>query len=218
MSDALDRERLAVLVHEVRSPVAALGAIAQAVSDPADDQSVRRELVRLAIAACAAIERIVLDLAVASVRLVDLDARALAEDVATGYVLRGADIVSELGQGELVVRADPVRLRQALDNLVANAVAHGGRSHPVRVSAERTADRVVIAVADRGPGIPSEELQRIFEPGVRLDRSSPGSGLGLPLVKAIVERHGGTVAVTSTEGAGTTFLISLPVPSAQPAT
>ena len=218
MSSGLDRARLAVLVHEVRSPVAALSAVAETVADLPADDSMRRELVRLAIAASRGIERIVMDLAVASVRLEPLDARALVRDAVASFVVRGESVMVESDEAALLVDGDPVRLRQALDNLIANALAHGTSGSPVAVRTRRSKDAVAIAVSDSGPGIPKDELARIFDLGVRLDAGTSGSGLGLTLSRAIVHAHGGALEVASTAGEGSTFTIVLPARSAQPAT
>lgn len=214
----LDHARLAVLVHEVRSPVAALSAVAEAVADPPRDDSLRRELVRLALGAAHAIERIVMDLAVASVRMEPIELEALVRDTVVSFAVRGANVVAEAGDGQIVVEGDPVRLRQALDNLIANALAHGASGSTVTVSTTESKDGIAIAVSDVGPGIAPEDLTRMFELGVRLDASTTGSGLGLTLSRAIVEAHGGVLDVESTPSEGSTFTIVLPVRSTQPAT
>jgi signal transduction histidine kinase len=212
MSADLDRERLAVLVHEVRSPVAALAAVAEAAGERSTDRALRVELVRLALAACAAIERIVLDLAVSSVRLEAVDVRRLARETAAAFRLGGADVVARVESDPFVVQADPVRLRQVLDNLVRNALVHGGGADPVQISVERTEAAALITVSDSGRGIPPADLDRIFGPGVRLDARTPGSGLGLALTRALVEAHGGSIAAESREATGTIFTVSLPEP------
>ena len=212
MTSNLDTDRLAVLVHEVRSPVAALSAIAGTLADGELDTVARRELVRLAGLAARAVERIVTDAAVASIHLESMDPVALVRDVVTAARLRGARIaLAAAPENPLSVDLDPARLRQALDNLITNAVVHGG--HGVEISlAVRVAKTLQIDVADNGPGIPPDALDRIFDARERLDRATPGTGLGLALARSIAEGHGGTLAVVSALGAGTTFTISLPLP------
>jgi len=218
MSSGLDRERLAVLVHEVRSPVAALSAVAEAAAGAPADGLPRHELARLALAASRAIERIVMDIAVTSVRREPLDAAALAHDAVVAFSARGASVVGEGGGHPLLVDADPVRLRQALDNLIANALTHAGSGGAVTVRVTATRDDVEIAISDAGRGIPHDAIARIFEPGVRLGADTTGAGLGLALSRAIVEAHGGTIAVDSIVGEGSTFTIVLPARPAHPAT
>lgn len=211
MTSNLDTDRLAVLVHEVRSPVAALSAIAGTLADGELDTVARRELVRLAGLAARAVERIVTDAAVASIHLESIDPVALVCDVVTAARLRGARIALAVApENPLSVELDPARLRQALDNLITNAVVHGG--HGVEISlAVRVAKTLQIDVADNGSGIPPDALDRIFDARERLDRATPGTGLGLALARSIAEGHGGTLAVVSALGAGTTFTISLPL-------
>jgi signal transduction histidine kinase len=218
MSSGLDQARLAVLVHEVRSPVAALSAVAETVADLPADDAMRRELVRLALAASRGIERIVMDLAVASVRLEPVDAGALVRDAVTSFAVRGDSVVLDGEAPTLLVDGDPVRLRQVVDNLIGNALAYGSAGAPVVVRASWMADGVAIAVSDAGPGIPRDALARIFDLGVRLDAEATGSGIGLTLSRAIVHAHGGTLDVESVPGEGSTFTIVLPGRSIQPAT
>ena len=208
-SSGLDDARLAVLVHEVRSPVAALSAVAETFGESAAGDPARRELARLAVAACGAIERVVMDVAVASVRAERTDVGELVRESVASYVMRGSDVSAQAGDGPLVVDGDAVRLRQVLDNLIANALAYGG-SAPVVVRAARAKDAVYVAVSDSGPGIPTGELERIFELGRRLSEEPAGSGLGLALARAIIDAHGGTLEVESTPGVGSTFTVALP--------
>ncbi len=218
MTSDFDHARLALLVHEVRSPVAALSAVAEAVTDTPADDTQRPELVRLALAASRAIERIVLDIAVDSVRVEPVDIAALARDVVATLSVSGANVVAEGVDGSIVADADPVRLRQVLDNLVANALTHAGATNLVTIRLTASRESVEIAVADAGPGIPRDDLARIFELGVRLDPEAPGSGLGLALSRAIVDAHGGTLEVASTPGEGSTFTVVLPRRASQPDT
>ena len=210
MSRALDADRIAVLVHEVRSPVAAMSAIAETLVDGEVDREGRKTLIHLAVLACTGIERIVTDVAVASIRLEPVDPLHLVGDVVAAANVRNAAVELATSTEVPLVQGDPSRLTQALDNLIANALAHGSSDEPVSVTV--TADTMVrIAVSDNGSGIAPDDLDRIFEPHVRLEPDAvPGSGLGLALARAIAEGHGGSLAVTSRVGVGATFVLSLP--------
>jgi len=210
MSSNLDTDRLAVLVHEVRSPVAALSAIAGTLVEGEQDTAARRELVRLSTLACRAIERIVADAAVTSIHRETIDPEALVRDVVTAARLRGARITLATPQDAPSVDADPARLRQALDNLITNAVVHGGPDVEIAV-ALRVDDALRIDVSDSGPGIAEDELERIFHTGIRLDPERPGTGIGLALARSIAGGHGGALTVESRSGRGTVFTLSLPL-------
>jgi len=110
------------------------------------------------------------------------------------------------------VLADPIRIRQALDNLVSNALLHGSQGEVV-VSAAAGQEGVLLSVTDAGEGIAPADQSRIFEAGIRLDRERSGAGLGLAIARAIVEAHDGTLTVDSSPGRGATFTIALPLPS-----
>ncbi|HXD73118.1 MAG TPA: HAMP domain-containing sensor histidine kinase, partial [Vicinamibacterales bacterium] len=112
---------------------------------------------------------------------------------------------------EVVVSVDRVRLEQVAANLLDNAIKYTPAGGRVDISAARDGSRAVIRVRDTGIGIPAGELPRIWERLFRGDqsRTERGLGLGLSLVKAIVEAHGGTVTVESTRGHGSTFTVSL---------
>lgn len=211
MTSGVDTQRLAVLVHEVRSPVAALSAIAETFVRDSLEKRARVDLARLAIAACRGIERIVGDVAVASIRLQQVDAGALVRDAAAAAALGGAHVEATVAMDLPHIAADPLRLRQALDNLVVNGLTHTGPDGGVTLTASSRGARVLLSVSDSGDGIAPVDQERIFEAGVRLDSNSSGSGLGLAIARAIAEAHGGTLTVTSTPGEGATFTIALPV-------
>lgn len=207
-----DRARLALLVHEVRSPVAALAAVARALADGAGRPGDERRLLDLAVVACTGIERLVRDAASASVVLERIDLARVVREVADAATLTGPTPVRVHGaDSEIVVRADPLRVRQALDNLLRNAAAASPAGAEVVIEVALGPGTAQIAVTDDGPGIAADDLARIFEAGVRLDESQPGSGLGLALARSIAEAHAGHVRVESTVGAGSTFTLELPV-------
>jgi two-component system OmpR family sensor kinase len=118
--------------------------------------------------------------------------------------------------GAAVVIGDPIRLRQAIDNLLTNVRVHTPPQTPARVSVRRNGSWVEVTVADDGPGIPTEDQPRLFERFWRGDPSrgrtaAGGAGLGLSIVDSLVRAHGGTVAVKSAPGHGAAFTLRLPL-------
>ena len=113
------------------------------------------------------------------------------------------------------VSADPRLLRQVVINLMSNAVKYTPPSGTISIRLDRDGDGVVWRVQDSGIGIPKEAQRRLFEKFFRADNAvtldTEGTGLGLYLVRLIVERHGGRVWCDSEEGAGSTFAFSLPL-------
>lgn len=142
------------------------------------------------------------DVAVLAEDAVD-DARAIAPD-------RSIDLAVS---GEAVVEGDPGQLRQVLANLTRNALTHTPASTPIEVSVQALDGEVVLAVADRGPGLPADANGTIFERFWRneagRERGKAGAGLGLAIVAAIVSAHGGSVAAANRDGGGAVFTVRL---------
>jgi signal transduction histidine kinase len=110
------------------------------------------------------------------------------------------------------LRTDPVRFHQILVNLLANAVRHGPEGQPVTISVEDAAPDVRVRVVDRGPGVPPDLRDRIFEPFERFDpQSGVGTGLGLPVSRRLAEVLGGRLTVEDTPRGGATFVLMLPM-------
>jgi two-component system sensor histidine kinase BaeS len=118
------------------------------------------------------------------------------------------------GSGTPWLDADPVRMRQALGNLVSNAIRHTPDGGTIALSAREEEGQVVIEVADTGSGIAAEDLPSVFDRFWRAEKSrsrrTGGSGLGLSIVRQLVAAHGGTAAVASELGAGSVFTLRLP--------
>jgi signal transduction histidine kinase len=125
----------------------------------------------------------------------------------------GVTIETAIDPGAEAIAADRDRLEQALQNLAANAIRYAPRGTAVRLRARPADSGITLSVADDGPGIPPDHLPHLFDRFYKADASragvSGGSGLGLSIVKAIVERHGGTVSVVSRPGQ-TVFELVLP--------
>ncbi len=124
-----------------------------------------------------------------------------------------AEMVLEIKSCEGRVKGNRTLIYRAIYNLVENGLKYCGKGNTVTLSSEVRGKGLIITISDNGPGILKEALDHIFEPFYRIDqsrsRSIGGSGLGLSIVKAIVEKHNGTIRAESTLGAGTTFIIEL---------
>jgi signal transduction histidine kinase len=127
----------------------------------------------------------------------------------------GLALTATIDPGVPAVYADVIHLRRVLDNLLGNALKFTPEGGRISIGLHHQGGDVILIVADNGIGIPAEHLDKIFQRFYQVDGSSKrrygGVGLGLALVKEIVESHDGAVSVTSEVGQGTTFRISLPV-------
>ncbi len=189
----------------------ALVAIVKALDDHRADQVSLRQLAALALAAGRSIRRIVEDAALGPLRLAPVDVAEIARDAAAAAALEGAPVRVRVDEDLPRVTGDAVRLRQAVDNLIRNALVHSGSESEVVVRVRRDGHTVLLSVADAGRGIPDADRERIVEPGVQLDPSRGGSGLGLTVVRALAEAHGGSLSLVSSPGGGATFTIALPL-------
>jgi len=127
-------------------------------------------------------------------------------------------ILFEPSIDDVIVQADPDRMRQVVDNLLSNAVKYSGEASSIQVFVKMEDGCMLTTVADQGIGIPSDEIPRLFERFHRARNVSSryygGLGLGLYIAKAIVEAHRGTISVESEEGRGSQFTVKLPLPVA----
>ena len=137
--------------------------------------------------------------------------RTTVESLRTVAMETKVSLVLEVGESA-VVTGDPDRLVQVFTNLISNAVRFSPRGESVTVALRTTSTSVVVFVSDRGPGIPLEFRRRIFGKFQQADPAGTagGAGLGLAIVRAIVERHGGSIRFDSAPGHGTTFITELP--------
>ena len=218
-TDEVRSQLLADLAHEIRTPLATLGAHIDGMedgvvaTDAAAFDVMRNQVSRLQrlaadVKLAAAAQEHALELHLADVRVADLVGAACAL-YAPRYAEKGVALREEC-ESSITVRVDADRMQQVLGNLLDNALRHTPAGGRVTVSCAVT-DHVRIAVADTGEGIPEAEQEAVFDRFHRVDaaRSGGGSGLGLTIARAVVEDHGGTLRAVS-HGAGTTMLISLP--------
>jgi signal transduction histidine kinase len=229
-SDRARRQLLADVSHELMTPLTAMRGYLEtlSMSEVPLDQPTRDRYLRIIEEETRRLERIIgdlLDLARlegggAAFRREAVDVRALFGRVAERHErelqARGIALEREVDDAAAVVQGDGNRLEQALQNLAANALRHTPDGGRVALSATRLPDAVRLTIRDSGPGIPSEHLPLIFERFYKADasrRSVGGSGLGLSIVKAIVEQHGGRIAARNEAGA--VFEVLLPVEGAR---
>jgi len=191
-------ERLAILVHELRSPVAALVALAAAWDGVVrvDD---RRRLLELAITAARDVDRLVSDPELLSLRRETVD----VDELAAGFAGPGVEVHSG---GGATVEGDATRLRQLVANLVANGLRHGSQ---VAVDVTEVDGNVRLEVADDGPGLTPD-----LDPFQRGVGTAGSTGYGLWLARAVAEAHGGSLDLVPGEGAGARFRLVLPLASA----
>jgi signal transduction histidine kinase len=203
---AANRALLANASHELRSPLARIrmGLELLGANAPA---GIREELARDIAELDALVEEILLssrlDAGGVPERREPVDLLALAAE-------EGARVGAEASGASAIVSGDPTLLRRMLRNLAENAQRHGAAPIEIEVVAE--ADRALVRVLDRGPGVPDPERERIFEPFYRLaGERSAGAGLGLSLVRQIAAKHGGTARCDARAGGGVVFTVDLPL-------
>ncbi|NRT57982.1 sensor histidine kinase [Sphaerotilus uruguayifluvii] len=207
-----NRSLLANASHELRSPLARLKMAVSMFdhADPAQHEELRREIDR----DIRELDELVEEVLLAS----RLDARSDMQpelvDLLGLLVEEAARVGAEAGGEEVQVLGEERLLRRALRNLLENARRYGGDEVSADVGTLPDG-RIEISIRDRGPGVPAEFRERIFEPFYRLPghaERAGGVGLGLSLVRQIAERHGGRVRCEGREGGGTCFVITLPSP------
>jgi signal transduction histidine kinase len=125
------------------------------------------------------------------------------------YAAKGLAIETEVGDA-CVALCDPMDLNEILANIIDNACKWATRRIVIRGTVEEAQDRVVIIVDDDGPGLPAEKLDIVFKVGERLDEQVPGSGLGLPIVRDLVDLYGGRIRLENRAGGGLRATLELP--------
>ena len=209
--DRFVRDRTAMLAavsHDLRTPITSLRLHAEFVEDAETKAKILAALDEMQRMTGDALAFIREDARQEETRTVDL--HALLDSVAADLADLGHDIA--VAESERVLLAcRPAALRRALRNLLENAAAYGGRA-AARI--ERDDDETRVVVEDEGPGIPEADLERVFEPFVRLEasrsRDTGGSGLGLAISRSIVRGHGGDIRLENRAGGGLRATVALP--------
>ncbi len=209
--------------HELRSPLArlavALELARKRAGDAAGEQLDRIELeagrLEALIDQLLTLSRLEAADAPAARERVDVGelADGVADDAAFEASARGVQVAVERGEG-CAAAGDADALRSALENVVRNAVAYSADGGEVRVAAVREGDTVAVRVSDRGPGVPDQHLEAVFQPFFRVeearDRQHGGAGLGLAIAARAVRLHGGSIAARNRPGGGLEVEIRLP--------
>ncbi len=209
------------LAHELRTPVANIMGEAQVALTRERTPSEYREVIESTIAECERLSGIVdnllfvarVDAARESIERKLIDARAAVEKIATFYQTLAEDrnvAIHCSGEGEIYV--DPALFERALGNLMDNALRFTPEGGTIQISITVKAAHSEVTVSDNGYGITPEHLPRVFDRFYRVDssRSSDGAGLGLALVKSIVDLHGGSAKIESEVNRGTTVTLTFP--------
>lgn len=228
---AVSRERdrlqdfIAEMSHELRTPLTALNTFNELLLDGADDDpKARREFLLNAGQQIRRMQQLTenllqlsrLDAGIAPLELASVDLRQVIGEamdrLEATATIKQVTIDCSLPAGPVTVKGDANRLEQVIDNLVGNAIKYAPGGSTVSLSLAADAGRAVLIVSDTGPGIAEEDVPKLFQRfyrGKNQPTDEPGSGLGLAVVRTVVEAHGGTVAVT--DPARAEFTVSLPL-------
>jgi two-component system, OmpR family, phosphate regulon sensor histidine kinase PhoR len=228
-ADQIRRDFVANVSHELRTPLTAVRGYVEALIDGVAEPAQARSFLETIARHTDRMERLVRDL----LRLARLDAgqepldrvpcqipeviAGVTHDLAAAIDSRGQQVVVDIAPDASVLHADPAKLHDALRNLLENAINYSPERGTITIAARRQDTRVLITVADTGPGIPEADVPRVFERFYRVDkarardrRDPGGTGLGLAIVKHLVELHGGKVSAANAPDGGAVLTIELP--------
>jgi two-component system sensor histidine kinase KdpD len=224
-SDELKTALLRAVSHDLRTPLTSIVAAGHALGSSSLTGDERDEMSTAVVQQGERLSMLIDKLFDLS-RLQAGSMEPRRESVSIEEVLLAAEDALPAGSAHVQLSVDPAtpalladaaQLERVFANLIENALRYSG-DQPVRVSVRQVGGRVVVRVADRGPGIPDSEQQRVFEPFYRGSGASgnPGSGLGLAIAKGFVEANGGTIGVESLPGQGTSLVVTFPVGNGTP--
>ena len=228
-ADRIRRDFVANVSHELRTPLTAVRGYVEALLDESAEGEEARRFLETIARHTLRMERLVRDL----LRLARLDAGqellervpcatdsllgGVAVDLADAIAVRRQRVEQHVADDARHVSGDPAKLHDALHNLLENAVNYAPEGSTIVMRAERYDTRIVLSVADEGPGIPEADLPRVFERCSRVDkararnaRDPGGTGLGLAIVKHLIALHGGRVSAANRAQGGAIFKIELP--------
>jgi two-component system, OmpR family, phosphate regulon sensor histidine kinase PhoR len=224
-SERMRRDFVANVSHEFKTPLTAIRGYTETLLGGAlDDRSTATDFLRIIERNARHLEALVSDLltlarleAELPASLETINVKALIEEqlALREAAIRERKIKVVVDCGDIELSVDRVRLVMAVSNLIDNAIHYNRQSGEIQITATAENGVLILSIADTGEGIPSTELQRIFERFYRVDkartRESGGTGLGLAIVKHAIESQGGSIRVSSKLGAGSKFSIHLPL-------
>jgi two-component system phosphate regulon sensor histidine kinase PhoR len=225
-ADQIRRDFVANVSHELRTPLTAIRGYVEALGESDIGPEEKRRFLQIISRHAERMERLVkdllrlarLDAGQETLDIVSCDMRAIAQavvaDLARAIEERRQRVDISITAEAETIRGDHAKLHDALRNLVANALTYSPEGTTVRIEAVRLDGRVALSVSDEGPGIPEEDLSRVFERFYRVDKSRArdpgGTGLGLAIVKHLVGLHGGEVLAENRPQGGARFTLVLP--------
>ena len=218
------RRFIADASHELRTPLTSIRGYSEmlrrgAAESPTDSEVARRRIEEEAVRMSTLVDDMLLIARLDQGRPLEMkpvDLQTIAHDAAAdAHAVAPQRDVKVDAPTQVMVAGDDTRLRQVVGNLMRNALVHTPGTTPVEISVSTENGFARLTVADHGPGLRQDELERIFEPFYRADpsrsRDRGGAGLGLSIVNAVVSAHGGRVSVRETSGGGASFDVELPL-------
>ena len=225
-ADQIRRDFVANVSHELRTPLTAIRGYAEALVDDSEDPEARRRFLEIIQRHATRMERLVKDL----LRLAMLDAgkealetapadigtlvQGIVEDMSAAAAAKHLRVTTAAGPDTRGLVVDAAKVHDIVRNLVENAINYTQPGGDVAIAAAADGAMLVITVSDNGPGIPPEDVSRVFERFYRVDKSRGrpgGTGLGLAIVKHLADLHGGAVTVENRALGGAAFTVRLPV-------
>jgi two-component system, OmpR family, phosphate regulon sensor histidine kinase PhoR len=232
-ADQIRRDFVANVSHELRTPLTAIRGYAEALVDDSEDPEARRRFLEIIQRHATRMERLVKDL----LRLAMLDAgkemletapadigalvQGIVEDMAAAAAAKHLRVTTNASPDTKGLVVDAAKVHDIVRNLVENAINYTQPGGDIAIAASVDAGVLVITVTDNGPGIPPEDVSRVFERFYRVDKSRGrpgGTGLGLAIVKHLADLHGGSVTVENRALGGAAFTVRLPVAPRPPLT
>jgi two-component system phosphate regulon sensor histidine kinase PhoR len=225
-ADQIRRDFVAHVSHELRTPLTAIKGYTEALIDDPDDADARQQFLDIIHRHASRMERLVqdllrlarLDAGQETVEYASCDVHALATGVASDFELAVREkrqfVSLKIPAEARTVVADPAKLHDIIRNLIENAVSYTPEDGLIEVTTRVVGEQFEITVSDTGPGLPEQDLTRVFERFYRVDKSRArpgGTGLGLAIVKHLVQVVGGSVAAGNRAEGGAVFTVRLPL-------